>query len=207
MDSQPTYNLKIFSYGRSFGRMEEPSSRQQQMKYSLTDLPNPPAELRRDSTGLDLPVQTAVLATNGAEGRLKKMICSIEAKIEDMENVVSSGTETQSETQDTLVVAVACVSGKHRSVTFVEKLYQHFDEKKRQGWHVSMEHRDLAVHDSSLSPSATGGDMGVPHSSLGLPATGAVLSLDPRKQMLDEALIREKVQAMTGLDEQKGTGS
>ena len=46
------YHLRIVSHGRANGPLSEPEENEEMLKFSVRDVPNPPAKLRKNYTGL-----------------------------------------------------------------------------------------------------------------------------------------------------------
>ena len=84
----------------------------------------------RPKTGLDAAVREFVMNSDGAEEFAQKLCDMVDFLIPRYAN----------EGKSQLVIAVGCTGGKHRSVTFAERLAQHL---QAEGQHVMVHHRDI----------------------------------------------------------------
>jgi len=130
----PKGKLQIISYGHSNGPLTSPTGdgRGEQLTFSVRDIENPPARLRRTHTGLSPRLRKEVMANKAAAARLESMCTGVEAKMSVLGN--NDGPHL-------LLVGIMCEEGKHRSVTFAEELSRRISAS---GWDVEVQHRDLA---------------------------------------------------------------
>ena len=84
----------------------------------------------RSQTGLDAAVRDFVMTSDGAEEFARKLC--------DMVDFLIPRYADEGKSQ--LVIAIGCTGGKHRSVTFAERLAHHLQE---QGQRVLVNHRDI----------------------------------------------------------------
>jgi RNase adaptor protein for sRNA GlmZ degradation len=181
------FYVNIVSYGHSNGPLIVPREHHR-LNFNVRDIPNPAAGLRRTHTGLSARLKKEVLATKEAQERLAEMVKKVNAKMEEVETKyvnqnyddvekpdqpevkkyekVYAGEfehreDVESESSSTLVVAVYCEEGRHRSVAFAEELGRSL---KRRDWDVTIDHRDLTGYsndepetpvDSPTSPTLT----------------------------------------------------
>lgn len=124
-----TMNAICMSFGFKYGPASEAD-----LMFDVRCLPNPfyIATLRY-KTGLDSEVRDYVLRNNTAKKLLKKLTDLIDYLI----------PLYLKEGKSSLVIAVGCTGGKHRSVTFAEKLHNHLIEK---GYISTVNHRDIDKH-------------------------------------------------------------
>ncbi|MDK2802533.1 MAG: RNase adapter RapZ [Oscillospiraceae bacterium] len=87
----------------------------------------------RNLTGIDKEIKDYVMVDPKADEYFNKLV--------DMIDFLIPLYIAEGKTQ--LTVAIGCTGGKHRSVTFVEKLYKHLDESNV---YVSVNHRDIQRH-------------------------------------------------------------
>jgi RNase adaptor protein for sRNA GlmZ degradation len=156
--------LDIVSHGHANGPYRASYTPTRLLRFSVRDIPNPPAQLRRTHTGLSSRLRKEVLASTAARARLHDMTEHVTDAMASLEN--GGGDHASSPTKDgpistetRLLVVITCEEGKHRSVSFVETLAK---EVKRRGWVISIVHRDLYS-------TATGADNMNP--SIGSPST------------------------------------
>jgi RNase adaptor protein for sRNA GlmZ degradation len=150
--SQPDsrHNLILTSYGHANGPLDNSGYRQ--LKFSVRDLPNPPAALRRTHTGLSARLRKEVLATSKAKLRLSEIEAVILEAMDQCEQDVSQvddegdnrRVETTGEGFATLQVGICCEEGKHRSVSMVHELARSA-VLERPGWNISEDHRDVSA--------------------------------------------------------------
>jgi RNase adaptor protein for sRNA GlmZ degradation len=123
--------MTLISYGHAHGPLSTlPTSHL--VTFSVRDLPNPPAALRKTHTGLSKRLRKEVLSTTAALQRLDEIVEAVERRMHELDGLESTGVE--------LVVGVCCEEGRHRSVSIVEELGKRV---KVQGWNVEVRHRDL----------------------------------------------------------------
>lgn len=127
--------LQIISYGHSNGPLKIPTGAEH-LNFSVRDIENPPAKLRRTHTGLSSRLRKEVMAGGPAKERLKSICTTVHARMEEM---------VKEERSDPLVVGIMCEEGKHRSVTFVEELSRRV---RSRDWDIVIQHRDLGIVDS-----------------------------------------------------------
>lgn len=128
-DSFETLHISIMSYGFKFG-----SENEADLVFDVRCLPNPYyiSELK-EKTGLDREVSDYVMSFQDAQtlfSKLKDLIAFL------LPLYIKEG-------KSQLVIAFGCTGGKHRSVTFAEKMSQYLSEL---GYHVNTEHRDINKH-------------------------------------------------------------
>ncbi|KEF51827.1 uncharacterized protein A1O9_12164 [Exophiala aquamarina CBS 119918] len=140
--------LQLISYGRSNGPLTGPSGAVDQLTFSVRDIANPPARLRRTHTGLSSRLRKEVMANKAAAARLESMCARVEAKMSEMASLDGSHV---------LFVGIMCEEGKHRSVTFAEELSRRIASS---GWDIEVRHRDLAGfgHDDADAEEALDSD-------------------------------------------------
>jgi hypothetical protein len=130
----PGGRLRIISYGHSKGRLTVPAGAEQ-LTFSVRDIENPPARLRRTHTGLSPRLRKEVMANKSATTRLESMCSAVEAKMSDLASADGSCV---------LFVGIMCEEGKHRSVTFAEELSRRIAPGS---WLIDVSHRDLGIVD------------------------------------------------------------
>ena len=126
ISDQRALAVTICSFGFKFGLPIESD-----LVIDVRFLPNPfyIPELR-SQTGLDAAVQNYVLDSNQTQGFL--------AKWQDLLDVVMPGYVAEGKQQ--LLISIGCTGGQHRSVTFVNLLYEALS---KGGQSVVMKHRDI----------------------------------------------------------------
>ena len=147
------FQLMLVSYGHAHGPLTKaPDSHQ--LLFSVRDIPNPPAQLRKRHTGLSSRLRKEVLASREAAKRLDSITESIQEAMLELEtkwqaqpgsDPPTNGAEALNTTQpypQLLQVGICCEEGRHRSVSFVHELARS-KRLKRQRWCVSCAHRDL----------------------------------------------------------------
>ncbi|KIW92276.1 uncharacterized protein Z519_07260 [Cladophialophora bantiana CBS 173.52] len=151
------FELAIVSYGHSNGplTLSGPGT-VEQLTFSVRDIKNPPAKLRKTHTGLSSHLRKEVMANKAAAARLSFITEAVRAKMREM-RLAREEVDTSTETPlyptgpSILVVGIMCERGKHRSVAFAEELSRKI---RADGcWIVSVQHREL----SSLSDRQGGG--------------------------------------------------
>lgn len=121
-----TMNTICMSFGFKYGPAIEAD-----LMFDVRCLPNPfYIDTLRYKTGLDSDVKEYVLQKTTAKNLLNKLIDLIDYLIPLYLN----------EGKSSLVIAVGCTGGKHRSVTFAEELHKHLIEK---GYISTVNHRDI----------------------------------------------------------------
>lgn len=130
----PGGKLRIISYGHSKGRLTIPAGAEL-LTFSVRDIENPPARLRRTHTGLSPRLRKEVMANKSATARLESMCTTVEAKMSDLASPDGSCI---------LLVGIMCEEGKHRSVTFAEELSRRITPGS---WLIDVQHRDLGLVD------------------------------------------------------------
>ncbi len=118
--------INFTSFGFKYG-----ASIESDLVFDVRCLPNPfyIEDLKR-KTGLDQEVKDYVLSFEQSKILLQKLTDLLEFLIPLYKN----------EGKSQVVISLGCTGGKHRSVTFSEMLYKHFNEK---GENVSVNHRDI----------------------------------------------------------------
>ena len=118
-------HLHCMSFGFKFGVPNDAD-----FVFDVRFLPNPfyVPELKHQ-TGLDEPVRAYVMDSEDAKVFLQKLT-------DFCDQVVSLA---QKEGRSQLIFAFGCTGGHHRSVTFAQLFYQHFNERFR----ASVSHRDI----------------------------------------------------------------
>jgi len=142
-------NVTIVSYGHANGPLIIPKEHEK-LFFSVRDIPNPAAGLRKTHTGLSARLRKEVLASKEAQERLTDMIKAVGSKMDEMEEESIASPKAKggsvvhqkdiSASTDTLVIGIACEEGRHRSVTFAAELGHSL---KRRDWDVTIDHRDL----------------------------------------------------------------
>ncbi|MCI8373299.1 MAG: RNase adapter RapZ [Lachnospiraceae bacterium] len=119
--------ITVLSFGFKNGIPEDSD-----LVFDVRFLPNPyyVSELK-NKTGNDKEVQDYVMGLETAHIFLTKLI--------DMVNFLIPNYILEGKNQ--LVISIGCTGGKHRSVTFANKLYEALENKGNYG--VKVEHRDI----------------------------------------------------------------
>ncbi len=121
-----TINAICMSFGFKYGPATEAD-----LMFDVRCLPNPYyIEELRYKTGLDDEIKEFVLQKDTAKELLNKIIDLIDFLV----------PLYLKEGKSSIVIAIGCTGGKHRSVTFAEKIHQHLIEK---GYISSINHRDI----------------------------------------------------------------
>lgn len=140
--------LKIISHGRVNGPLDEPEDGEEMLNFSVRDVPNPPAKLRKRYTGLSPRLRTEVFSEKAARLKYDTIVIEMEKMMTTMETAMSYDAahkeEVDEDTPTTLVVSIQCEEGKHRAVSYAEELAQS-ETTKRKDWNVSVVHRDLNI--------------------------------------------------------------
>ena len=124
-----TINAICMSFGFKYGPAIEAD-----LMFDVRCLPNPfYVDELRYKTGLDNEVKRYVLDKPTASELLKKLLDLIDYLIP---LYIKEG-------KSSLVIAIGCTGGNHRSVTFAEEIHKHLLEK---GYISSVNHRDIEKH-------------------------------------------------------------
>ncbi len=119
--------IQCMSFGFKYG-----SPREADMMLDVRCFPNPfYVDELKTRTGLDQEVRDYVLACDESLEFEKRMYALVDYMLPLYRN----------EGKSQLVIAIGCTGGKHRSVTFTERLAAHLEE---QGIHAIINHRDIA---------------------------------------------------------------
>ncbi|GBF35525.1 hypothetical protein DCCM_4654 [Desulfocucumis palustris] len=127
-DSADTSRLRVtvVSFGYKYGIPMDSD-----LVFDVRFLPNPHYDpVLRPLTGNHPDVQNFVLSTPGATGFMDKLFELIEFLL----------PQYVKEGKTTLMIAVGCTGGKHRSVTLANKLTEYL---KNKSYRVKVRHRDL----------------------------------------------------------------
>lgn len=144
------FQLKIKSYGRVNGPVEDPEEGEEMLKFSVREVPNPPAKLRKKFTGLSPRLRKELFSDKLARLKYDTMVIEIEKMMTSMETALAydlahpGDVDPDDPTPTVLIVSIQCEEGKHRSVGYAEELSQSVN---RKDWAISVEHRDLGVSD------------------------------------------------------------
>lgn len=142
------FTLKLMSHGRANGPVNDPEDGEEMLRFTVRDVPNPPAKLRRKYTGLSPRLRTEIFSEKASKLKYDTIVTELEKMITSMETALrydaAHKDEIDDETATILIVSIQCEEGKHRSVAFVEELAQS-ETTKRKDWAVQVEHRDLGV--------------------------------------------------------------
>lgn len=118
--------VNCMSFGFKYGFPKESD-----LMFDIRCLPNPYyVDELREKTGLDNSVQDYVMSNQNSATLYNKLLDLLDFLIP---LYVSEG-KTQ------LTIAIGCTGGKHRSVTFTEKLFKHLKESKIK---ITIYHRDI----------------------------------------------------------------
>lgn len=119
--------VTVVSFGYKYGLPLDAD-----LVFDVRFLPNPyyNPELR-DKTGNDKEIQDFVLQSPTCQGFLKKLYDMFDFLIP---NYIDEG-------KNSLVIAIGCTGGKHRSVTLANELYAHLTQNESIG--VRIEHKDI----------------------------------------------------------------
>lgn len=135
------------THGRVNGAIDDPEDGEEMLKFSVREVPNPPAKLRKKYTGLSPRLRTEIFSEKQARVKYDTIVTEMEKMMTSMETAMqydATHQELDEDTASTLIVSIQCEEGKHRSVSFAEELAQS-DTTKREGWIVTVEHRDLEI--------------------------------------------------------------
>lgn len=121
-----TINAICMSFGFKYGPATEAD-----LMFDVRCLPNPfYIDELRHKTGLNKEVKDYVLEKPTAKELLSKLIDLIDFLV----------PLYLKEGKSSIVIAIGCTGGKHRSVTFAEEIHKHLVEK---GYISSVNHRDI----------------------------------------------------------------
>lgn len=124
--SEKDLSISVTSFGFKHGLPIDPD-----LVFDVRFIKNPYyIEGLRDLTGNDKKVQEFVLQWDESQRYLNKIIDMIEFLLPQFRKVGKYQ----------LIVAIGCTGGHHRSVTFVNKIKEHFDQKLIN---VKISHRDI----------------------------------------------------------------
>ncbi|KAJ9656531.1 hypothetical protein H2198_004880 [Neophaeococcomyces mojaviensis] len=140
------FYLRIVSHGRANGPLNDPEDGEEMLKFSVRDVPNPPAKLRKNYTGLSPRMRKEIFSDKIARNKYDTIVTEMEKMMQSMETAVAYDDAHKDEVDEpaatTLIISIQCEEGKHRSVSYAEELGQ---SAKRKDWAISIEHRDLGV--------------------------------------------------------------
>jgi RNase adaptor protein for sRNA GlmZ degradation len=117
-------DLRVISFG--YGHAEPPAPAD--LTVDLRDWFRDPHPELQQLTGLDQPVVNAVMATAG-----------VPEFIDDALQLVGQFVERRART---VVLAVGCVGGRHRSVVIADRI-AHLAAYRLDDWRVEVQHRDV----------------------------------------------------------------
>ncbi len=121
-------NVMVLSFGFKYGIPEDAD-----LVFDVRFLPNPYYNLElRPLTGNDRPIQDFVMKYPQSQEFLDKMDDLMEFLIP---NYIKEG-------KNSLVIAIGCTGGKHRSVTLANELYSRL-AKHASTYGLKIEHRDI----------------------------------------------------------------
>lgn len=142
------FKLKLISHGRVNGPVDDPEDGEEMLRFTVRDVPNPPAKLRKKYTGLSPRLRTEIFSEKAARLKYDTIVIEMEKMMTTMETAMTYDAAHQDEVDDltstVLIVSIQCEEGKHRSVSYIEEL-AHSDTTKRKDWGISVEHRDLGI--------------------------------------------------------------
>ncbi len=125
-DSVKGMKIQCMSFGFKYGAPTEAD-----MVFDVRCLPNPfYIDELRNKTGLDKPVYDYVMDMDSTKGFVEKLFDMVDYLVPLYSN----------EGKSSLVIAIGCTGGKHRSVTVAEALKSHLKEGK---YKTSVVHRDI----------------------------------------------------------------
>lgn len=126
-DTSSGLMIQCMSFGFKYG-----SPTDADLVFDVRCLPNPfYVDELRGKTGLDEPVREYVMKWPQTEEFLHKLLDFIDYLLPLYCN----------EGKSSLVIAVGCTGGKHRSVTIAEQIYSHLQKASMR---VSVNHRDIS---------------------------------------------------------------
>jgi len=127
-ESYKNMNVMVLSFGFKYGIPEDAD-----LVFDVRFLPNPYYDLKlRPLTGNDLPIKEFVMKYDEAHEFLNKVTDLLEFLIP---HYISEG-------KNSLVIAVGCTGGKHRSVTLANEIYSALLPKSTE-FGLKIEHRDI----------------------------------------------------------------
>ena len=140
------FNLKLISHGRVNGPIDEPKDNEEMLQFSVRDVPNPPAKLRKNYTGLSPRLRKEVFSDKIARQKYDTIVIEMENMMKSIAASYDAAhpDEVDEDAPNTLVISIQCEEGKHRSVSYAEELAQ---ATKRKEWDIAVVHRDLGVHE------------------------------------------------------------
>lgn len=122
--------VTILSFGYKYGIPADAD-----LVFDVRFLPNPYYDLKlRPKTGNDKEIQEFVLSSPQCQTFLDHLYSMLDFLIP---NYIDEG-------KNSLVIAIGCTGGKHRSVTIANMLFQHFESMAAIG--VRLDHRDLILN-------------------------------------------------------------
>ncbi|KAK5093363.1 hypothetical protein LTR70_004735 [Exophiala xenobiotica] len=140
------FNLKIISHGRVNGPIDDPDDGEEMLRFSVRDVANPPAKLRKNFTGLSPRLRKEIFSDKAARLKYDTIVSEMEKIMVAMEAAMKYDEEHQDEvdepTATALIVSIQGEEGKHRGVSYAEELAQ---STKRKDWAVTVQHRDLSA--------------------------------------------------------------
>ena len=166
--SSASHQLSIISFGHSNGPLKiEDNPGAEVLIFSVRNVTNPPAKLRRTHTGLSARLRKEVMADRDAAARLDEIYNGVQERIAEL---LGPGQDKKDESNLHLIVGIMCEEGKHRSVTFAVELSHKLTGLK--DWEVRVCHRDLGGLESTTVPVA-GEDGASRPTATGAPRTSA----------------------------------
>ncbi|MDD6350906.1 MAG: RNase adapter RapZ [Lachnospiraceae bacterium] len=121
-------NIMVLSFGFKYGIPEDAD-----LVFDVRFLPNPYYDLKlRPLTGNDRPIQDFVMKYPQSVEFLNKLDDLMQFLIP---NYIREG-------KNSLVIAIGCTGGKHRSVTLANELYERLS-KHSEHYGLKIEHRDI----------------------------------------------------------------
>lgn len=145
------FQLKIKSHGRVNGPVAEPEEGEEMLKFSVREIANPPAKLRKKFTGLSPRLRKEIFSDKLARLKYDTMVIEMEKMMTSMETALAydaahpEDVDPDDPTPTILIVSIQCEEGRHRSVSYAEELAQ---STKRKDWSINVEHRDLGAGDA-----------------------------------------------------------
>lgn len=128
--------ITILSFGFKYGIPVDSD-----LVFDVRFLPNPYyVDELRAKTGREKEVQDFVMKEEVAQQFLHRLVDMIQFLLP---NYVLEG-------KNQLVISIGCTGGKHRSVTFAEKLYEHLSGYAEYG--LKLVHRDIAMGETAHGP-------------------------------------------------------
>lgn len=119
--------VTVVSFGYKYGLPLDAD-----LVFDVRFLPNPYYNLElRDKTGNDKEIQDFVLQSPTCQAFIEKLFDMFDFLIP---NYIDEG-------KNSLVIAIGCTGGKHRSVTLANELYAHLSKNESIG--VRIEHKDI----------------------------------------------------------------